>query len=427
MMEDWTDIIGRELENIEVPPPADDWDVLQQKYAAARRRRKAAVFAWTGGFAAAAAAVALVLFLSRPDLMPVNEYRVAENMSPVPEPVEETPVSDNAGPVLSEDQETSDMKKVSDSRMMAEVRNGQAAESTEVVPESEQISESIPEPAPEPKKEPRPEPEEKSGPFDVVSKDNYQNESLLADAALGFEDFPEEKTRRVRRPVSIGMSGSVSGNMGGLRIFDVTGDASPPPAADDPLMPEEPDFDPPKDSTQVETPVTEETRALMRRKKAYDDKYRHEVPISVGVSARFHLTDRFTITTGLNYTRYSSTRERTYSSGSVYTDRQNVHYLGIPVRLDWLMVDRKHLIFYMGAGAQVDKCIFAVCGDERLYERQFLCSVNAALGLQVNIVPKVGLYFEPDFGYSLNEGSLEISRSDRPFMFTVRAGLRFNF
>ena len=40
MMEDWTDIIGEELESIEEPLPADDWSVLQQKYAAARRREK---------------------------------------------------------------------------------------------------------------------------------------------------------------------------------------------------------------------------------------------------------------------------------------------------------------------------------------------------------------------------------------------------
>ena len=66
MMEDWTDIIGEELGNISEPLPADDWNVLQQKYAAARRRRKAALFAWAGGVASAAAAVALILLLIRP-------------------------------------------------------------------------------------------------------------------------------------------------------------------------------------------------------------------------------------------------------------------------------------------------------------------------------------------------------------------------
>ena len=66
MMEDWTDIIGEELGNISEPLPADDWNVLQQKYAAARRRRKAAVFAWVGGVTSVAAAVVLALMLIRP-------------------------------------------------------------------------------------------------------------------------------------------------------------------------------------------------------------------------------------------------------------------------------------------------------------------------------------------------------------------------
>ena len=70
MMKDWTDIIGEELENIEEPLPADDWSVLQQKYAASRRKKRAAAFAWAGGFASAAAAAALVLLLARPDISP---------------------------------------------------------------------------------------------------------------------------------------------------------------------------------------------------------------------------------------------------------------------------------------------------------------------------------------------------------------------
>ena len=39
MMKDWTDIIGEELDSFQEPLPADDWKVLQQKYAASRRRK----------------------------------------------------------------------------------------------------------------------------------------------------------------------------------------------------------------------------------------------------------------------------------------------------------------------------------------------------------------------------------------------------
>ena len=69
MMEDWADIIGEGLESFEEPLPADDWGVLQQKYAASRRWKMAAAFAWAGGIAAA---VALALLLVRPALPPVR-------------------------------------------------------------------------------------------------------------------------------------------------------------------------------------------------------------------------------------------------------------------------------------------------------------------------------------------------------------------
>ena len=94
MMEDWTDIIGEELENIEEPLPADDWSVLQQKYAAAQRKKRAAAFAWAGGIMSVAAAVALVLLLVRPDSSSVisgstgdlNDL-VAETLPPIEEVV----------------------------------------------------------------------------------------------------------------------------------------------------------------------------------------------------------------------------------------------------------------------------------------------------------------------------------------------------
>ena len=86
-MEDWTDIIGEELENIEEPLPADDWSVLQQKYAAARKRRKAAAFAWAGGITSVAAAVALVLLLVRPEAAITGNDLVAETLPPIEEVV----------------------------------------------------------------------------------------------------------------------------------------------------------------------------------------------------------------------------------------------------------------------------------------------------------------------------------------------------
>lgn len=82
---------------------------------------------------------------------------------------------------------------------------------------------------------------------------------------------------------------------------------------------------------------------------------------------------------------------------------------------------------YFGAGAQMDKCVYATVGEERLHEKQVLFGVNGTMGIQVNLARFVGLYFEPEVSYALNEGTIETFRSDEPFVVTVRGGLRFNF
>ena len=408
MMEDWTDIIGEELENIEEPLPADDWSVLQQKYAASRRRKRAAFFAWAGGITSFAAAVALVLLLVRPADVPYNDDLVAEKQSPIEDIVPADTVSadvpsntyDAAPPKNRYVPAPVNVKDPADDVLVAKNKT----EAKDEIPAEEEV-------------------------FDVVKDTVSVTERLLADADeatnneknkeeenreyLDFEDFPEEEAKRRRIKLSVGLSGSASANPI-PKMYDVN---ISPPAGDVPVPG-------PQDSTEVETP---EPTCMMRSKSSYTEKYSHEIPKSFGVSARFHLTDRLAINTGLNYTRYTSDRTRVYSDNTYQNDRQYVHYLGIPVRLDWMIVNRKYFNFYLGAGMQADKCIYATVGEEKLYEKKILFGFNCAMGLQLNIVPKVGFYFEPDFSYSLNEGSIQTYRSSESFVVSVRGGLRFNF
>ena len=408
MMEDWTDIIGEELESIEEPLPADDWSVLQRKYAASRKKKRAALFAWAGGITSVAAAIALVLLLIRPADVPSNDDIVAEQHPPIEEVVPTDTVSidtpsDTSDTVIPKKKiqipASVNVVKPSDDILIAQDN------AEEQVPEEEEI-------------------------FEVVKDTVSITERLLADAGntndkkevtkdnqtdyWGLDDFPDDEPKRKRIKVSVGLSGSASASPI-IKMYDVN------------LEPPQGDMTGPgqKDSTEVETP--EPARALMRSKSSYTEKYRHEIPKSFGVSARLHLTDRLSINTGLNYTRYASDRTRIFSDYTYQNDRQYVHYLGIPVRLDWMIVNRKHFNFYLGAGIQADKCIYATVGGERLHEKEVLFGLNGAMGLQFNIVPMVGLYFEPDISYSLNEGSIQTYRSREPFVVTVRGGLRFNF
>ena len=426
MMEDWTDIIGEELENIEEPLPADDWSVLQQKYAAAQKRKKAAAFAWAGGITSVAAAIVLVLMLVRPDSSTVmpdsspvipgltgdrNDF-VAETLPPIEEviPVDSSHVEssiDTAHYVTPSVQKKVSVpvdvvKKSVDDVLIAENNTEEiTTENTEEV-------------------------------FDVIRDTTSLKDKLLADASIankkdssndayteptgtfGFDDFPDDTPRRKMRPMSIGISGSTSDSP----MMKPMADSEPP-------MDQEPSPEP-EDSVAAETPQSAMT--MMRAKSGYSDSYQHEIPVSVGLSARFFITDRLSINTGLNYTRYKSLRTRWFASThDQQKDWQYAHYLGIPVRLDWMIVNKKHFNFYLGAGVQADKCIYATVGGERLHEKEVLFGLNGAMGLQFNIVPMVGLYFEPDISYSLNEGSIQTYRIREPFMISVRGGIRFNF
>ena len=420
-MEDWTDIIGEELENIEEHLPADDWSVLQQKYAAAQKRKKAAAFAWAGGITSVAAAVALVFLLVRPDNIVVENDIVAETLPPTEDvvPVDsnviESPIDIalNAAPSVQKKVTVpiDVIKKTADDALLAENQ-------TEEIP-SENTNEV----------------------FDVIRDTTSLKDKLLADASttnkkdssedaytqptgtFGFDDFPEDEPRRKRLPVSIGLSGATSDSPI-IKMYDVF--VPEPPMDNGNKPPYTGDVTNPTDS--LGTDASQSAMAMMRVKSGYADSYSHEIPVSFGVSARVHLTDRLSINTGLNYTRYKSLRTRTFlATYNHKKDWQYVHYLGVPVRLDYMAVNKKHFNLYFGAGIQMDKCIYAKVGDERLHEKQLLLGVNGAMGLQVNIVPMVGLYFEPEVSYALNEGSIETFRSKEPFVITVRGGLRFNF
>ena len=503
MMEDWTDIIGEELGNISEPLPADDWNVLQQKYAAARRRRKAALFAWVGGVTSVAAAVVLALLLIRPSEPFVLEGDMIAEAEVLEEVPVDVPVPVQTDSVIVDEFQSSVLTPVirpssakshietedvlladADSEGMIQVVQDTADVAEVLVAEvlHEEVSEVPEEHADQLEQDGQTEQDVLSalegqvagvsirgaksvrggdGPVYVVDgfvvsaseasaidPEDIESVEILKGASAASVygsrssggvvvittknggDSIELNTvvgYGSRPRVSIGLAGG--GVLSGARAFaqDMT-----PPMMDSGNMPEDHppilgDPESPVDTTVIGGGSQMGMR-LRKERAGYSDSYQHDMPVSVGVSARIMLSRRFSINTGLNYTLYSSMRERSYSSGKVTErERQNVHYLGIPLRCDWLVVNRRYFTFYMGVGAQVEKCVYASVGDERLHEKDFLFSLTGAAGLQYNITNKIGLYLEPDFSLRLNEGTLETYRHDHFGVISARAGLRFNF
>ncbi|MBR5396860.1 MAG: hypothetical protein IK145_03305 [Bacteroidales bacterium] len=150
----------------------------------------------------------------------------------------------------------------------------------------------------------------------------------------------------------------------------------------------------------------------------------HHAPIRLGLSTRIPVSDRLDITTGLEYSLYSS--KFTFSlSGE---KEQLAHYLGIPVRLDWTLASGRWLDVYAGGGAIVDYCIGATLGGQRIEGDGLNLSLLGAGGIQFNITPALGLYLEPELTWTIPSGreGLVTYRTRNPLMFSLATGLRIN-
>ena len=155
----------------------------------------------------------------------------------------------------------------------------------------------------------------------------------------------------------------------------------------------------------------------------------HSIPLKLGASIRWILTERLSLTSGLEYSRYSSTFR--YSESGKH--RQQAHYLGIPVRADYSFARSRWLDAYAGAGGTVDYCLaardYAVSagGEGTMIPKDGISlSLQAAAGAQLNLTPALGIYLEPQLTWAVPSETrvLETYRTEHPLSFNISTGLR---
>ena len=157
---------------------------------------------------------------------------------------------------------------------------------------------------------------------------------------------------------------------------------------------------------------------------ALSGEYSHYRPFKTGLSARIPLTEKWSLTTGLEYTLYSS--QFTYSLSGKKT--QLAHYLGVPVRLDYTLASNRWLEAYVGGGVAGDLCVRATLNEKALRKDGFCLSLLGACGLQWNMTERLGLFVEPQLSWTSPSKTpvLATYRTDHPFVFTVATGIRIN-
>ena len=163
-------------------------------------------------------------------------------------------------------------------------------------------------------------------------------------------------------------------------------------------------------------------------------------PVNVGVMVNCYLSERWSIGTGLEWSwLHSSFRE---GSQTYYVSRVNdMHYLGIPLKLNCDLWKRNGFKVYAAAGGMVQKCFIGKQVEEYIYnsatgksemkelcERQMQWSVCAEAGIEYDFSPFAGVYFEPGATWHFDNGSsVDNIYKSRPLNFSLSVGIRFNF
>lgn len=120
---------------------------------------------------------------------------------------------------------------------------------------------------------------------------------------------------------------------------------------------------------------------------------------------------------------------------------QRIHYLGVPLKLNYRIFTYKGFSLYGQGGGELD---IPVRGKHSIWEFSYKqgttetnvihihvplqWSVEGGLGIQYHFTPSFSIYAEPSFRYYFNTGSdIRTIRQDKPFEFTVPIGLRFSW
>ena len=166
----------------------------------------------------------------------------------------------------------------------------------------------------------------------------------------------------------------------------------------------------------------------------------HNLPIMVGLTFRYNLNQRWGVSSGLNYSLLTS-KLRSESINYFYDDRQTLHYLGVPLVIDYKLWQNNNFSTYISAGGLLEKNIAGKLSsdyyidnklhsstDEEITSKQLQWSINSAVGIEYRISDNIGIYAEPGVAYYFkNNSEIETIYKERPFNFNLRLGLRINF
>ena len=383
-MEDWIDIVKKRLQDAEAPLPPGDWEEFEAASLPARRTR---VLPWLIPALAVAAGLAAVLFLRKPAVPEDGIQVIPQPSAPVATVVDTVDVVEETPSIPIVAQAVTPKVRFDDVKPQAMVPVEETGpEEVVVVPTQEE--ETV---TPETKESVTPEP--------VIPSSS---------------PFVPEKT--VAKPVTlkVGPAVGVVASGGVLAALLVSTLGTKPYEASVDIAAHGGGYNWDSSFSYNSQPVDLLVGSPV-----------HHFPLKVGLSAWIPVGDRLYVSTGLDYSRYQS--ELKYSRSG--ERKQLAHYLGVPVRLDWVFASGKRFDVYVGGGLEGEFCVGASLGGKEISKDGFKLSLLGAGGVQMNLTQRLGLYVEPQLMWRIptDNNALATYRSAHPLMFAVSSGLRIGF
>ena len=394
MQDNWTDKLPSLMEGHQEAPPEGLWDAVQ----AGINRPKVVWWPWAASLAAAAAVV-LAVFLWKPAAVPaeapvlldVPQERVAEAQAqeeavvPVEEPVEEPVV---AMPRVQREPVLHTEPVISDAGVQEEP----------ILHTEEPISED------QVQEQPETHPEQP-----VV----WPQEPVAPQKKAG---------RRVQMTVSSGgalLAQASSSVTQGYGVAYNPGMSSDTPA---PIIG--------KSSIS--------TRMLSRnRESTTEARHRQQLRVSLGVNYEF--APRWSIGSGLTYSILRS--DYTTQSGTTETQTaRQLHYLGVPLNVQYQVVKWGPLSLYLNAGPMLETAVgvrvntrsyvsgtMTLDQQENVSCKDWRWSLNAGAGAQLQLFRGGSLFVQPGISWHIpNNSGVESCYSARPLAFALDFGFRIN-
>lgn len=456
MKQDWTDTLKQKMAGYEERPSDELWAALSEKAGLQESRRKV-IPVWFWGLSAAAALMAGIFVVTKVNDKSVNalggitadvavsepvDAEVSEPIdAAVPEPVERILAEELAEVKSAEAMSLADVavgRKQGAAKVgikqMVKARKAKSALIAESVPVESSVSavnEDVTSVNTEEYAAEVPSENHDAREAATVESDTVEQ----SEPAMSWDEYlketPSEKARARRSggfSAGIVAGGAVGENTSGSKPTAMVMGANPLAAG----VTKTDWID--KDS---------KASAIVYNQPEVQEEYSHKIPVKVGLTARYNITGRLGVETGLTYSILSSSVKtgnsetgKNWSTGS-----QTLHYLGIPLNISFNILNSRYVNIYVTGGGMMEKSISGnIKTDEYVdgkYDRTLTTnispkglqwSVNAAAGIQANILPQLGFFVEPGVSHHFKNGSRVRSiYTDKPTDFSLGFGLRYSF